>query len=334
MEKGNKNINQSVILNLIQDLQRLSLLFRNSVRGRFQIKFGMTPLWNTTGFTLIELLVVVLIIGVLAAIALPQYQKAVLKSRYSGLMPIASAVANAQEIYYMEKGNYSTDITQLDIKAPSGAASAEIEVNDGTDTRFDYVLAARADAPGLAYVMYQKHSEQFPDTIMCEANDTLNSPATWLCKESLKGTEVTSGSLQGTGWTAYLLKGSDSAGNFSTSEENETTDPETPLTIADLNETFTKVFSSNAAADGWRSYSNDVLEEGKTISVISPNEIIVYNPDGSEYEHYSFNPSERYMDFISTNGTIMRRYLGATDSNDYRCYQLLSSTGELLSDNC
>ena len=169
---------------------------------------------GSRGFTLIELLVVVLIIGVLAAIALPQYQKAVLKSRYSGLMPITAAVANAQEIYYMDNGRYSTDITQLDIKAPSGGANAEIEVNDGEDTRFDYVLATRDDAPGVAYVMYQKRSEQFPDAIMCEANDELNPRATWLCHDSLKGEEVTSGSLLGDGWTAYLLKGVEGSSTF------------------------------------------------------------------------------------------------------------------------
>ncbi len=113
----NKNANQSrfcskegfrkgVILSLTQDLRRLSLQLQlcNNVRGRRQIKSAMTPLCNNGGFTLIELLVVVLIIGILAAVAMPQYRVAVEKSRAVEALTTVDALKKAMDVYVLEHG--------------------------------------------------------------------------------------------------------------------------------------------------------------------------------------------------------------------------------------
>ncbi len=158
---------------------------------------------NKKGFTLLEILVVVLIVGILAAVAFPFYQKTVYRNRYSTLIPVTKSVASANEINYLRKTSYAGTMQDLDVTVSNNIEGLNIFLGNTEDA--SYVLTSRTDLPGNTYIIYQKNSSNFPNEIHCEA-DPNNERAVWLCAQELGGTPV-SGSIT-PNYNTYVLLGS------------------------------------------------------------------------------------------------------------------------------
>ena len=68
------------------------------------------------GFTLVELAVVVVIIGVLAAFAVPRFMASVERSKAAESFNYLSSIQAAQERFHARQGTYAVDVNDLDIK--------------------------------------------------------------------------------------------------------------------------------------------------------------------------------------------------------------------------
>jgi prepilin-type N-terminal cleavage/methylation domain-containing protein len=74
---------------------------------------------NRKGFTLLELLVVIIIIGVLASVALPQFGKAVDRAREAEAANILGAILNAEFVYFQENNKFTATLTDLVVGVPT-----------------------------------------------------------------------------------------------------------------------------------------------------------------------------------------------------------------------
>ena len=109
------------------------------------------------GFTLIELLVVVLIIGILAAMALPQYFKAVERSRMTEAVTLMDSVVKAQRRKFMQTNRYARNFEGLDV-SPKGATG-----------RFYYTKGdpqTGAGGNGFMIVLYNNDDVGFTDVLV------------------------------------------------------------------------------------------------------------------------------------------------------------------------
>jgi type IV pilus assembly protein PilA len=93
---------------------------------------------NRKGFTLIELMIVVVIIGILAALAIPRFMQATTKSKQSEAKQILKQIYTMQRAYRQETGNYAHN---GDTRA-AGTVFADLGVEIGANAQYSYVMTA------------------------------------------------------------------------------------------------------------------------------------------------------------------------------------------------
>ena len=168
---------------------------------------------NKQAFTLIELLVVVLIIGILAAVALPQYQKAVEKSKAAQAFTMLQALYQAQESYKMANGEYASTFDALDVDIPWTGNQQWMQYT--TDTRSNGEWAAQIyDAYGNIQLMvgrltgkYKGAGFAIPLQLSADNLAAGRKPGQWECSELIGGGHPTLYTATAGAYCANIFKG-------------------------------------------------------------------------------------------------------------------------------
>jgi prepilin-type N-terminal cleavage/methylation domain-containing protein len=93
--------------------------------------FSKSQKIHIQGFTLIELLVVIIIIGILAAIALPSFLNQAQKARFAEAKTYIGTMSRLQQAYYLEKQTFTDDISKLNVGVNTSTSSFTYSVKAG-----------------------------------------------------------------------------------------------------------------------------------------------------------------------------------------------------------
>ncbi|MDE3053941.1 MAG: prepilin-type N-terminal cleavage/methylation domain-containing protein [Gemmatimonadota bacterium] len=86
---------------------------------------------NRKGFTLIELLIVVVIIGILAAIAIPKFANTKSKAYITAMKSDLRNMVTAEEAFFSDSSKYSTSLTAINFKQSTGVNTPTVAIGSG-----------------------------------------------------------------------------------------------------------------------------------------------------------------------------------------------------------
>jgi prepilin-type N-terminal cleavage/methylation domain-containing protein len=117
---------------------------------------------RTRGFTLIELLIVVVIIGILAAIAIPKFTSTRDKAFLSAAKADLRNLASLQEVYYNDNYTFSTDLAAVGF---TGTEGISVVVGEASNLGWS-ASATHAGLPGESCAMYHGNATQVAPAVV------------------------------------------------------------------------------------------------------------------------------------------------------------------------